>query len=1019
MAQDKAADGSVERIIVTVHGIRTFGQWQERLAALIEAEDPDARIYNYHYGFFSVLAFLVPPLRAIRVRFFRRALQGIVGDNPHARITLVGHSFGTHMIGWAIARGFEDKRASFEQIILAGSVLRQDFDWQELIDKRIVKRVINDCGVDDGILILSQFGVLFTGMAGRLGFSGTTGVSLFNRYHRGGHSHYFVNEEGLADDTFMAEKWLPLIMGAAKPQPFDMRTTQGPMRGFLHWLIQNADGVKIAAMIAIGFFGWQQLYAGPRQAAEGERIARLRVIAMQQLGNDESVAQGVATLLAIARRNPDDRDALEIAMHWLPQLRDVGVILKGRGFPAFAEWNGRNLLILPHKTITIAGDLVESYGFSRDGKLLLTFDARAAVSVYAVDSGKRQLRVPTWLADKNLPRQSVDGSPIGGDHKTASGAIADMRATTIDDDYEAAYAAGLVAADAEDGIPALAPDSEVARMSFRESRDGRYLWGTGVTGATIAGDMRPVILLIDRKTLAYSLCAFSLRDVHLLEERRSVSFFAQAGYEGRYYEIARPQEGKACRYRSYDAAGRPVAVVPAIDALIKASNASDLPELAIAASAWSPPADASADDLYAAGLPTIVFPSLLSSPSIWSTVPMPLGDASSLGFESTRQLRGTRMLGEDEARIQRQLLRDYGATSRGKWVVDDIDYAVGMGAVGGPESGNPDRGTVVVSEAADNILTLVEGGGNHFTSTIYCRSRRLGMPIEFCGSLNLNGDSTSVAISSGNRYIAGADFAVAHRPGIIIHDIASKRELTIDRQPLGGTHAVAFDPTGTLVFAATPLGIYAYRLPGDGTARFERLYQVAGLAARSDEEEFIDAVIAVGTTQIYYLVPGGHLQAISRKTGDVEWVQEMPLGGSSIVLDSVSGQLAVYDQECVNLLHARTGARLTARFCPGTTPDSVMSEELSDPIRGVRFSDQHVAEIFSHKSLHRFDRIPRPKLPALKPVILRDRILGWLGFGKNHTSANDITMWRNRTGYDVRELPAAPLTELTVGDLGT
>ena len=208
---------SEKLIVVTVHGIRTFGGWQQSLARLIQSKNRDAEVHNYQYGFFSVLAFMFPPLRAIRVWLFRRSLKRIIDRNPSARVTIVGHSFGTHMIGRALARGFLPPPRPIEQVILAASVLRQNFDWERLVDEGIVRRVINDCGTDDLVLILSLFCVLFTGMAGRVGFSGPTGVTLFNHFHPGGHSHYFVGSDGKPSAGFMTEYWLPLIFQPGPP----------------------------------------------------------------------------------------------------------------------------------------------------------------------------------------------------------------------------------------------------------------------------------------------------------------------------------------------------------------------------------------------------------------------------------------------------------------------------------------------------------------------------------------------------------------------------------------------------------------------------------------------------------------------------------------------------------------------------------------------------------------------------------------------------------------------------------
>src|SRR5882762_4353579 len=47
-------------LIVTIHGIRTFGHWQERLEALVSTDsNSDVEFANYKYGYFSIIAFII------------------------------------------------------------------------------------------------------------------------------------------------------------------------------------------------------------------------------------------------------------------------------------------------------------------------------------------------------------------------------------------------------------------------------------------------------------------------------------------------------------------------------------------------------------------------------------------------------------------------------------------------------------------------------------------------------------------------------------------------------------------------------------------------------------------------------------------------------------------------------------------------------------------------------------------------------------------------------------------------
>ncbi|MDL1888649.1 hypothetical protein FBQ96_03525 [Nitrospirales bacterium NOB] len=200
-------------LIITVHGIRTFGQWQERLAKLIRSAEPTARVCNYHYGYFSIIAFMIPFLRWIVTRRFRHALIAEASNANWDRIDIVAHSFGTHLVAWAIHEMNVDTRPRIHTVILAGSVLKPWFPWSDLIGKGVY-RLVNDCGTKDGILILNQLFVLFSGMAGRIGFNGMTNEQFRNRFFAFGHSGYFVKKYTL-DDSFMKESWIPLLCGTA------------------------------------------------------------------------------------------------------------------------------------------------------------------------------------------------------------------------------------------------------------------------------------------------------------------------------------------------------------------------------------------------------------------------------------------------------------------------------------------------------------------------------------------------------------------------------------------------------------------------------------------------------------------------------------------------------------------------------------------------------------------------------------------------------------------------------------
>jgi hypothetical protein len=251
-----------KRIIVTVHGIRTFGRWQRRLEQLVKHEDDSIQFFHFEYGYFSLIAFIIPITRWLLVRRFQRELRAIVDRHQPTRLDLVGHSFGTHLIAWALNSLKKHDKIKVHTILFAGSVLRADFYWANLIPSR-VKRVINDCGASDGVLLASQFLVLFTGMAGRTGFVGMNGPEFVNRYSTFGHSGYFQDRRGRNSDHYMQLRWVPLLIADDVAQQFDERNAPTPWRGAVIWLSNNFEPIKltmVTAPLLIGFIWISALY---------------------------------------------------------------------------------------------------------------------------------------------------------------------------------------------------------------------------------------------------------------------------------------------------------------------------------------------------------------------------------------------------------------------------------------------------------------------------------------------------------------------------------------------------------------------------------------------------------------------------------------------------------------------------------------------------------------------------------------------------------------------------------------
>ena len=186
-----------ERIVISVHGIRTNGKWQSKLS------DKLGDIYKvipYKYNFFPVFHFMSNEKVEKEVSDFINFIENKIREYPNAKIDFISHSFGTYITYNALSR--INNKINIGKIILSGSVLRSDQDISFLYKQHPISKVINDCTVFDFALIAGQIFSNKYSIAGITGIKGSQD-QIVNRYFIGGHSSFFK-------DTHMDE-WVSAI----------------------------------------------------------------------------------------------------------------------------------------------------------------------------------------------------------------------------------------------------------------------------------------------------------------------------------------------------------------------------------------------------------------------------------------------------------------------------------------------------------------------------------------------------------------------------------------------------------------------------------------------------------------------------------------------------------------------------------------------------------------------------------------------------------------------------------------
>ncbi len=415
-------------LVVTVHGIQTFGRWADDLRHLLHATETPPLVLSYKYGLFSFLAFSIPFVRRRRVERFCKELKAWRDDNSEARLDIVAHSFGTYLVAHAL---LSDENLRVDTVILSGSVLEPDFPWYRLLTTQRVRRVVNECGDSDIPLIASQFLVWGTGMAGRLGFRAITGAGLTNRFYKGGHSLYFKRP------GFMAARWVPLLTVDAGPvAEVDERDAPTAFRMALVIAAQNATVVKVGgyALVAVLILLWLRDYR------DSTRLARARQLATYaDVARDQQSAPALSGLIAIeslrVARTDEGERALRRTLSQLAvplnrfrtfldppvaaigdRTRNIAIVTHGSDVDIRRMSDGQEMNVLRHP------DAIDTLAVSANGNLVVTA-AGTWLYVWEARSARQIGRIPSRTPLRRLDVNS-DGSRV---LEVKDGADVDMR----------------------------------------------------------------------------------------------------------------------------------------------------------------------------------------------------------------------------------------------------------------------------------------------------------------------------------------------------------------------------------------------------------------------------------------------------------------------------------------------------------------------------------------------------------------------------------------------------------------
>lgn len=144
----------VSDVIFVIHGIRDDGYWTKKIANRVVSIGRSIKGKKFEtetssYGYFPMLYFTLPSTRRDKVHWLMDQYAENKLRFPSARFSYVGHSNGTYLL----AKSLEKYPAcKFHNILLAGSVVNESYDWEKLKAEGRISRIYNVAATSDWVV---------------------------------------------------------------------------------------------------------------------------------------------------------------------------------------------------------------------------------------------------------------------------------------------------------------------------------------------------------------------------------------------------------------------------------------------------------------------------------------------------------------------------------------------------------------------------------------------------------------------------------------------------------------------------------------------------------------------------------------------------------------------------------------------------------------------------------------------------------------------------------------------------
>ncbi|KQY94322.1 hypothetical protein ASD24_01815 [Paenibacillus sp. Root52] len=201
----------IKGIIVTIHGLYSHAVWNQQIAPIVSSRGWIFAPYLYDYQNF-VLLFKQGKRKKI-VEDFREWIYNLWSKYDNQQISVIAHSFGTYILA-AYLDGFDRPPVGFNSIVLTGSIINTNFDWQKnIIKKGAVARIHNEIATNDEFVryMPDKDFKKFFGIDPLMGDSGVKGFSTkLDGLLTQSNSSIFDHNNVIKTDV-IEQKWMPFF----------------------------------------------------------------------------------------------------------------------------------------------------------------------------------------------------------------------------------------------------------------------------------------------------------------------------------------------------------------------------------------------------------------------------------------------------------------------------------------------------------------------------------------------------------------------------------------------------------------------------------------------------------------------------------------------------------------------------------------------------------------------------------------------------------------------------------------